>query len=605
MAVRLRSRGQVLIIAALAIALSIIALQVYLYDLRETSVSSYFDSLSDYILSVEQGSGHVVETSLIDGGGWLQGWDKRVKLDIDSNDIDGNLTDFPVLIYLSSSSGRNDDDLSFVFDEIGSASDRRKIAVTKSDGLTQCYTEIETWNATSEEAWLWVRVPSISDSSNTELYLYYDADRADNTAFVGDPNSASAEAVWANDFRLVTHMRDDPDTSHVRDSTGYDNDGTKTAPGEPLETTGNVSDAQRFDGDDDVVYVSDDASLNIRTSLTMEAWVNATAFDPQWNDVLSKHEYDIYIEDGRLSAWLDTDAGLYDDCPGGNTTMVVDTWYYVVLTYDAGAITSYIDGELDGTANMGTTLDDSTGWDFTIGWFEDIDEGIHWSGVIDEVRISNVSRSGDWVKATFESGRDDLVDYEAEETFQNQYIEEAVSSLAAYMVRWESFVGGDYAYGLCYLNSTPASQSPYSDGIWMDWGADGKGITSACVGYTLNITGRGAEADLSFAVNTTTLLLISGSYQDMGGDSKAVTASIQLTTDGTPALYGDVAPEADTSDGWTDMTALGDYAEEDHGNGAYTYTFTADIPGSGVSVRFMVHDRRGVYVMAEVTLNEG
>jgi hypothetical protein len=91
----------------------------------------------------------------------------------------------------------------------------------------------------------------------------------------------------------------------------------------------------------------------------------------------------------------------------------------------------------------------------------------------------------------------------------------------------------------------------------------------------------------------------------MGGDSKAVTASMQLTTDGSPALYGDVTPEANVSNGWTDMTALGDYAEEDHGNGTYTYTFTADIPGSEVPVRFMVHDKRGVYVIAEVTLNEG
>jgi len=103
MSVMSHKRGQVLIIAALAIALSILAVQVYLYDLSETSISSNFDSLSDYILNVELGSGHVVETSLVYGGGWLQGWGRRVKLYIDSNDVDENLTDFPVLIHLSSS----------------------------------------------------------------------------------------------------------------------------------------------------------------------------------------------------------------------------------------------------------------------------------------------------------------------------------------------------------------------------------------------------------------------------------------------------------------------------------------------------------------------
>lgn len=80
---------------------------------------------------------------------------------------------------------------------------------------------------------------------------------------------------------------------------------------------------------------------------------------------------------------------------------------------------------------------------------------------------------------------------------------------------------------------------------------------------------------------------------------------MQLTKDGSPALHGDVTPEVMTSAGWTDMSAQNEYAEQDHGNGTYTYAFTADISGSDVAVRFMVHDKRGVYVMTEVTLNEG
>jgi hypothetical protein len=227
------------------------------------------------------------------------------------------------------------------------------------------------------------------------------------------------------------------------------------------------------------------------------------------------------------------------------------------------------------------------------------------NGTIDEVRTSNTSRSTSWIKASFESERDSLVDFEGEETVETYYSGEAVTNLVSYLLRWESFVGGDYAYGLSYLNSTPASQAPYSEGIWVDWGENGEGITGACSYYTFNIGGRGAEIDLSFTVNMTTRVQVSGSFEDMGGDSKAVTVTIQLTNDGSPALYRDVTPEVMTSAGWTDMTALGDYAEQDHGNGTYTYTFTADISGSDVPVRFMVHDKRGVYVMAEVTLNEG
>ncbi|MFZ1038543.1 MAG: hypothetical protein WAN53_01510, partial [Candidatus Bathyarchaeia archaeon] len=34
---------------------------------------------------------------------WLCGWDKRVKITINSSDIDDTLVDFPVLVYLSNS----------------------------------------------------------------------------------------------------------------------------------------------------------------------------------------------------------------------------------------------------------------------------------------------------------------------------------------------------------------------------------------------------------------------------------------------------------------------------------------------------------------------
>jgi len=604
MEMRSRRKGQVLVIAALAIALSILAVQVYLYDLRETSISSNFDSLSDYILSIEQGSGHVVETSLIDPGGWLQGWGRRVKLDIDSNDIDENLTDFPILIYLSSSSGRNNDNLSFVFDEIQSDSDRNKIAVTMSDGLTQCFTEVEKWNATSEEAWLWVRVPSISASSDTELYLYYDADQSDNTDFVGDPNSAPAEAVWGNDFRLVTHMRDDPDTSHVIDSTENDNDGTKAAPGEPVVTiNGAISDAQDFDGSDDYVDLGSDPSLDLRsTDFTVEAWIYPTTQTDRWPTFYVVGVWELSFGIGQDSN-TDKLEVLVDDrdsyASDGNVTY--NEWNYVVLSWDGSNYTFYIDGVTSGSSGGSNYPDTGTTY---IGGIPGQGDSF-FNGTIDELRTSNTSRSTSWIRASYESERDSLVDFEGEETVEAYYSGEAVAELGSYLVRWESFVGGDYAYGLCYLNSTPASQAPYSEGIWIDWGEDGIGVTGACSDYTFNISGRGAEADLSFTVNMTTRVQISGSYEDMSGDSKAVTVTMQLINGGSPALYRDATPEVMTSSGWTDMTALGDYAEQDHGNGTYTYTFTADIPGSDVPVRFMVHDRRGVYVMAEVTLNEG
>jgi len=186
--------------------------------------------------------------------GWLGTWANRVKILVNHNDIDANLSYFPVLINISGSSGINDDDLTAIFDELGA--NRKKIAITTSDGTTQCYVEIEKWDNLNEEAWLWVNVPSISSDSDSVLYLYYDSNQSDNTSYVGDTGSAQAQGVWDSNFKLVCHMRD-ATTSTVKDSTSNNADGDKKGSGEPSVTSdGMIADAQSFDGSDDDIEIA-------------------------------------------------------------------------------------------------------------------------------------------------------------------------------------------------------------------------------------------------------------------------------------------------------------------------------------------------------------
>jgi hypothetical protein len=48
---------------------------------------------------------------------WLGEWDNRIEITIDQNDVDAPLSDFPILVHLSDSSGRNGDNVTFIFDE--------------------------------------------------------------------------------------------------------------------------------------------------------------------------------------------------------------------------------------------------------------------------------------------------------------------------------------------------------------------------------------------------------------------------------------------------------------------------------------------------------
>ena len=59
--------------------------------------------------------------------GWLGTWAKRLGVVIDSSKIGTSLTDFPLALLLSDSSGTGDFDVTDLFTDLGSSS--KKIAV--------------------------------------------------------------------------------------------------------------------------------------------------------------------------------------------------------------------------------------------------------------------------------------------------------------------------------------------------------------------------------------------------------------------------------------------------------------------------------------------
>jgi len=113
---------------------------------------------------------------------WLEGWDKRrIKFTVDKDKIDtADLQWFRVVVTLSPTHG------DCVFDELTSDANRFKIAFTKADGTTELYGEIEKWDDANESAIIHVSRDGwvISDTENTDFYMYYDKDHEDNTDYI-------------------------------------------------------------------------------------------------------------------------------------------------------------------------------------------------------------------------------------------------------------------------------------------------------------------------------------------------------------------------------------------------------------------------------------
>lgn len=368
--------------------------------------------------------------------GWLSGWDQRVKISVDYNDVDSTLTNFPVLIYISSDSGIDSDDITFIFDEVGA--NRWKIAVTEDDGLTQCYVEVEQWESGNEKAWLWFKAPSLNSTVNTDFYLYYDVDHADNTAYVGDPNSATAENVWDSNYKFVSHMRDDPDNAHIRDSTTNDNDGTKINVNSPMLISAYIGEGQDFSGSDEWISPPDmltgfDPQLNI----TVEGWVKTDVINPIGHSQIMVYgeggEWQLHIRSGTDDfEFMVKDLGGWKRVPYMGIS--IDTYYHVTGTWDGEYISIFVDGAYISQVATGDTLDEADSTiDCQIGKYGGPDYIEEWNGILDEIRVSQNVRSNAWIETTYESGKDHLLTFGSEETSSQEYDRFAYQSIGMVM----------------------------------------------------------------------------------------------------------------------------------------------------------------------------
>ncbi len=52
---------------------------------------------------------------------------------------------------------------------------------------------------------------------------------------------------------------------------------------------------------------------------------------------------------------------------------------------------------------------------------------------------------------------------------------------------WASFVSSEYDFGKSILNCTAGDTAPYSSGLWINWGSNGYGVSSAYAEFTYTL----------------------------------------------------------------------------------------------------------------------
>lgn len=339
------------------------------------------------------------------GVGWYKtggAWSYRKAITIDKTKVaNANQTDFPVLVSLTNSDLKDMANSGHV-----GQSDGGDIFFTYSNGTTKLYHEIEKYDNTTGNLIAWVKVPVLSASADTVIYLYYG-----NAASANQWDTAN---VWDSNYKMVQHLSD-ATTSTTTDNTSNANNGTKLAANEPIETSsGQINKAQNFDGVDD--YISSNfqfsppaGGLNASTIsefINFQTLATAKPIIGKWgnsqNAILLKTD-DTNSDELKICAA----SGLTDNCANyGITTdanIIASAWYNIQIIYDgtqstnANKLKLYLNGMQKTLSFVGTIPSSlqNAGGNLEIGG--DSDLAAYFNVIIDEVRISSAARSVNWI----------------------------------------------------------------------------------------------------------------------------------------------------------------------------------------------------------------
>jgi glucose/arabinose dehydrogenase/PKD repeat protein len=174
----------------------------------------------------------------------------------------------------------------------------------------------------------------------------------------------------------------------VADASGSGNGGTISAA--TWTTSGKYGKALTFNGTSARVTVNDSASLDLTSSMTLEAWVLPTA-SGGWRDVIYKGQNDIYYLESSSSLGSPGIGGTFTPSPLlGPSVLPLGTWAHVAATYDGTTLRLFVNGAEVASRPQTGSIATSTGA-LTIG--SDPLYGQFFQGTIDEVRIWRVART--------------------------------------------------------------------------------------------------------------------------------------------------------------------------------------------------------------------
>ena len=271
-----------------------------------------------------------------------------------------------------------------------------------AEGATKLDHEIDNYNPVTGAVGFWVRIPTLSHTVDTVIYVFY-----------GNPNVTVSQenkpGVWQNSYAGVWHFGTSTSLS-PNDSTANANNGTIYG---ATPAVGEIGGAGSFNGASSHLNIPDASSID-PVHITVSVWFKYSAV-PNAMAVVSK-AYNgppwsypfvsnlIGVDSASVMAFDVGNGSAYSSFAPPYAT-VAGAWYYALYTYDGTTLKAYMNGSLVGT---NTTVSGNIAYNGagTPPWIIGADDGASpyyqfFDGLIDEVRISSIARSADWIATEY------------------------------------------------------------------------------------------------------------------------------------------------------------------------------------------------------------
>ena len=264
---------------------------------------------------------------------------------------------------------------------------------TTENGTNLLNHEVDTWNPDGDSR-VWVQLPTLT--SNTTLRAWWG-----NSAWTNPPASMTNGATWSAGYVGVWHLA----TSGVSDSTA----GAHTANANTSTlTNGLIGAGAIFNGTSSAIQVPWSAEFDLASNFEVQGWFKVAAADkPAVNNFLTltskeatasftnRNWWISLRNDGRL--WWKSSA----DLDTTNATDLADaSWHHFAAVHDGTAARLYVDGlpaAIDATPGPVDTQSAPVLFGNESGTTR------YFKGFLDEMRISNVARSSNWVWAVYQN----------------------------------------------------------------------------------------------------------------------------------------------------------------------------------------------------------